>query len=42
MRAVTLTPAQLEQLCAEHDRPEELCTALERLGAATTAKAAQP
>lgn len=38
MRAVTLTPAQLEQLCAEHDEPEELCTALERFGAAAAAK----
>jgi hypothetical protein len=29
---VALTPAQLEQLCAEHDAPEELCSALEVLG----------
>ena len=32
-RRCTLTPAQLEQLCAEHDTPEELFEALNRLGA---------
>ena len=32
-RRATLTPAQLEQLCAEHDTPDELCALLERLGA---------
>ena len=29
---VSLTPAQLEQLCAENDQPEQLCAALSRLG----------
>ena len=29
---MTLTPAQLEQLCAEHDAPEEMFAALDVLG----------
>ena len=30
-KALEITPARLEQLCAEHDRPEELCDALQEL-----------
>jgi len=30
-KSVSLTPAQLEQLCAEHDTPEGLCSALDQL-----------
>ena len=30
-KGVSLTPAQLEQLCAEHDTPEELFSALDQL-----------
>lgn len=30
-KALEITPARLEQLCAEHDKPEDLCTALQEL-----------
>ena len=36
---ITLTPAQLEQLCAENDKPEQLFAALRRLGKTVLARA---
>eukprot|EP00435_Cladocopium_sp_Y103_P023216 s2113_g5.t1 len=30
-KALEITPARLEQLCAEHDKAEDLCTALQEL-----------